>query len=160
MLKILTLAIALLVLPAVNATAQDFDKGLAAAQRGDFATALREWTPLAEQGFANAQFNLGLMNANGQGAPQDYKAAVRWYTLAAEQGNSLAYKKLGLMYEMGTGVIQDNVYAHMWWNIAASSGIKKAVKNRDLAETLMTPSQLETAQKLTRECIRKKYKGC
>ena len=38
----------------------DFQKGLAAAQRGDFATALREWTPLAEQGHAGAQAVLGL----------------------------------------------------------------------------------------------------
>ena len=160
MLKILTLAIALLIVPAFSASGQDFDKGLAAAQRGDFATALREWTPLAEQGFANAQFNLGLMNANGQGAPQDYKAAVRWYTLAAEQGNSLAYKKLGLMYEMGTGVIQDNVYAHMWWNIAASSGDKDAVKYRDFLAGILTPSQIAEAQDLARECVAKNYKGC
>ena len=30
--------------------AQDFNKGLKAAQSGDFATALKEWKPLAEQG--------------------------------------------------------------------------------------------------------------
>ena len=100
------------------------------------------------------------MNANGQGAPQDYKAAVRWYTLAAEQGNSLAYKKLGLMYEMGTGVIQDNVYAHMWWNIAASSGDKDAVKYRDFLAGILTPSQIAEAQDLARECVAKNYKGC
>ena len=48
----------------------DFDKGLIAAQNGDFATALREWTPLAEQGDASAQFNLGVMYRNGKGVPQ------------------------------------------------------------------------------------------
>ena len=50
----------------------DFQKGLAAVQRGDFATALREWTPLAEQGYATAQYNLGVMYDNGEGVPQDY----------------------------------------------------------------------------------------
>jgi TPR repeat protein len=64
----------------------DFLKGLVAAQRGDFATALREWTPLAEQGDAFAQTNLGLMYSKGKGVPQDYKTAVKWYRLAAEQG--------------------------------------------------------------------------
>ena len=44
---------------AVSAQAQDFDRGLAAAQSGDFATALKEWRPLAEQGDALAQYNLG-----------------------------------------------------------------------------------------------------
>jgi len=64
------------------------------------------------------------------------------------------------MYGNGTGVIQDNVYAHMWWNIAASSGDKDASENRDIVANRMTPSQIETAQRLARECVRKKYKGC
>lgn len=51
--------------------AQDYNKGLAAAKAGDFETALREWRPLAEQGNAGAQCNLGLMYDNGEGVPQD-----------------------------------------------------------------------------------------
>ena len=51
----------------------DFNKGLTAAQNGDFATALKEWKPLAEQGHASAQFNLGLMYRKGLGVPQDDK---------------------------------------------------------------------------------------
>jgi hypothetical protein len=85
----------------------DFQKGLDAAQKGDFATALREWTPLAEQGNAGAQFNLGVMYDNGQGVPQDYKTAVKWYRLAADQGDARAQINLGLMYEKGQGVLQD-----------------------------------------------------
>ena len=95
MLRIISLAIALFVLPAVSASGQDFDKGLTAAQSGDYATALREWTPLAEQGNAAAQTNLGVMYDNGQGVPQDYAAAVRWYRLAAEQGYAAAQSNLG-----------------------------------------------------------------
>ena len=37
----------------------DFQKGVDAYDRGDYAAALREWKPLAEQGHASAQFNLG-----------------------------------------------------------------------------------------------------
>ena len=62
----------------------DLQKGLTAAQSGDNATALHEWTTLAEQGNAYAQFNLGLMYANGQGVPRDDKTVVKWFTLAAE----------------------------------------------------------------------------
>ena len=47
--------------------ATDFEKGLEAYDKGDFATALREWKPLAEQGDADAQFNLGLIYAKGEG---------------------------------------------------------------------------------------------
>ena len=138
----------------------DFQKGLTAAQSGDFATALREFRPLAEQGDAIAQYNLGNMYSNGWGVPQNRKTAVRWFRLAAEQGNANAQSDLGTMYGLGTGVIQDNVYAHMWLNIAASSGIKDAVKNRDIVAKEMTPADISTAQKLARECVRKKYKGC
>ena len=65
--------------------AQDLNKGLKAAQSGDFATALKEWKPLAEQGDAVAQYNLGLMYKNGWGVTQDYAEAVKWYRKAAEQ---------------------------------------------------------------------------
>jgi len=64
----------------------DFQKGLTAYDNGDYATALREWKPLAEQGYYNAQNNLGVMYDSGRGVPQDYKTAVKWYRLAAEQG--------------------------------------------------------------------------
>jgi TPR repeat protein len=79
----------------------DFDKGLDAAQKGDYATALREWAPLAKQGDADAQFNLGLMHDDGQGVPQDYSTAVKWYSLAAEQGGVSAQSALGRMYRNG-----------------------------------------------------------
>ena len=103
----------------------DLQKGLDAANRGDFATALREWRPLAEQGDASAQNNLGFM------------------------------------YVYGKGVLQDYVRAHMWFNIAASSGgSKNSSKSRDNVAKKMTPSQVEKAQKLARECVRKRYKDC
>ena len=64
------------------------------------------------------------------------------------------------MYYEGLGVPQDNVYAHMWLNIAASSGDKDAVEFRDWVGEKMTPSQLETSQRIAGECVRKQYKGC
>jgi uncharacterized protein len=195
--RLLILPVLLLTLlvgtPAFSA---DFQKGLTAAKSGDYATALREWTPLAKQGNASAQYNLGVIYGNGQGVPQDYKTAVKWYRLAAEQGdadaqydlgvmydngqgvpqdyktavkwyslaakqgNAFAQGNLGVMYGLGKGVIQDIVYAHMWGNLGASNGNENGGKLRDFVAKRMTPSQLETAQKLARECVRKKYKGC
>ena len=139
----------------------DFPKGLTAYKSGDYATALREWTPLAKQGNVSAQFNLGLMYETGQGVPKDYKTAVKWYRLAAEQGHPKSQYNLGVMYDNGQGVLQDYVRAHMWYNIAAISGkSKNASKNRDLLAKQMNSNQIETAQKLARECVRKNYKGC
>ena len=64
----------------------DFQKGLAAYEKGDYATALKEWTPLAEQGDADAQSNLGFMYDNGEGVPQDYVRAHMWVNLGASNG--------------------------------------------------------------------------
>ena len=86
MIKHLTLLIAFLMTFSSSVVAQDFQKGLAAAQAGDYATALKEWKPLAEAGNVVAQHNVGLMYDNGDGVPQDYRKAVQWYRLAAEQG--------------------------------------------------------------------------
>jgi TPR repeat protein len=159
--RLLILPVLLLTLLAgTPAFSADFQKGLTAAKSGDFATALREWEPLAKQGDAGIQSLVGSMYNEGKGAPQDYKTAVKWYRLAAKQGYALAQLNLGFMYSNGRGVIQDNVYAHMWWNIASISGDKDAVKNRDIVATKMTPVQRAEAEKLARECVRKKYKGC
>tara|TARA_Y100000294_G_C8300892_1_gene234681 strand:- start:140 stop:523 length:384 start_codon:yes stop_codon:yes gene_type:complete len=63
-----------------------FQEGYDAVRRGDYATALKEWKPLAEQGDADAQYLLGLMYRNGLDVPEDYKLAVEWYRKSAEQG--------------------------------------------------------------------------
>ena len=86
MKKILTtlcLTLTLLLGSIGNSESADFQKGVTAVQSGDFATALREWAPLAEQGDASAQFNLGKMYDEGDGVPQDYKTAVKWYKLSS-----------------------------------------------------------------------------
>ena len=156
----LCLTIAVLLGSAGMSASADFQKGYAAYKSGDYATALREWKPLAKQGDDFAQNNLGEKYREGRGVPQDYKTAVKWYRLAAEQGNAVAQRNLGLSYVLGQAVLKDYVYAHMWLNIAASSEDKNAVKGRDMVAGMMTPSQLEKAQDLARECVRKKYKGC
>lgn len=138
----------------------DLAKGLAAAQRGDFTTALKEWTPLAEQGNIIAQYNLGSMYKKGDGVPQNDKAAVKWFTLSAEQGDAEAQTNLSVMFGLGDGVIQDFVISHMWANIGRANGDKNSDKAIELLILQMTPSQIEKAQDLARECVKKNYKGC
>jgi len=81
----------------------DYQAGIDANNRGDYATALREWRPLAEQGFTAAQFNLGQLYANGQGVPQDYVQARQWWEKAAVQGDVEAATNLGTLYLNGQG---------------------------------------------------------
>ncbi len=79
---ILFLAVALTPGAAVAGPLED---GMDAHKSGDYATALRLWRPLAEQGHADAQFALGFMLEHGQGAPRDRVQAHMLYSLAASR---------------------------------------------------------------------------
>ena len=82
----------------------------------------------------------------------------------AEGGCVESQYKLGLMYATGHGVGQDNVLAHMWFNIANSLASKRMrkyyIKDKKSAEKEMSSAQIIKAQKMARECVRKKYTGC
>ena len=99
-----------------------FDEGVAAYDRGDFATALREWRLLAERGHAESQRNLGAMYAGGRGVPQNNAEAGKWYRLAAEQEYALAHATLEGMYVKGRGVPENDVEAVKWYRLAAEQG--------------------------------------
>ncbi len=144
-----------------GANAQDFDKGLAAYNAGDYQTALSEWIILADGGNADAQYNIGQMYRNGLGVIQGYTEAAIWYRLAANQGLVLAQHNLGMMYVNGEGVIQNVVIAHMWFNIASANGYDVAAYMRDfIAAETMTREEIEKAQAMAQECISSGYKDC
>ena len=159
-LQSLVLAITLLLVSVSVATAQNFNKGLEAAQSGDYQTALREWRPLAEQGDKQAQALLGMMYDEGQGVLQDYAEAVRWYRLAAEQGDADSQNNLALMYEFGHAGLQSNVMAHMWYNIASANGQSKSGEWRDERAGLMSQADISKAQEMARECMSSNYQNC
>lgn len=83
----------------------------------------------AEQGYADAQFNLGLMYANGEGVEQDMHEAVELFKKAAEQGHVDAQNNLGALYFMGEGVERDEDKAIAWFEKAAAQGNEEAKEN-------------------------------
>ena len=87
-----SLILTLFLFSATSAWSADWNKGWDAYEKGDYATALREWEPLAEQGDADAQFNLGVMYANGRGVIQDNIYAHMWWNIAASSGDKDASK--------------------------------------------------------------------
>jgi TPR repeat protein len=89
------------------ARAGDFEDGHAAYMHGDFETALRLWTGLAEQGHADAQYMLGLEYFNGRAVPKDDRQAAKWLRRSAAQGNTDAQYLLGLVdYDSGSASTQ------------------------------------------------------
>ena len=98
-----------------------------------FAESLSETRKKAEQGDANAQFNLGWMYAIGDGVPKDSTEAVKWFRKAAEQGNANAQCSLGLKYDKGDGVPKDEREAVKWYRKAAEQGDAHAQFNLGLS---------------------------
>ncbi len=139
----------------VLAGAEPFEDGVAAYRRGDYAAALKFWRPLAEQGHAEAQYNLGIVYYKGRGVPQDDAEAVTWYRKAAEQGYASAQFTLGLMYGSGKVVPKDYVSAHIWLNIAVAQGNDKAQNYRDRTAKRMTHGQIDAAERLAHERMEK-----
>jgi len=146
----------------------ELDKGLDAVSKGDRQTALNEWLPLAENGDAAAQYNIGVMfdpDRYLRPSIENTKIALKWYTLAAEQGYSSAQQNLGLLYAKGQGVLRSYVRAFMWFSLAEITAIdvgmkKHSAESRDIAATFMNASEIEEAKKLTQECIKRQFKGC
>ena len=102
-----------LIIPFSILDAADFQKGFEAHLKGDYISAIKEWGPLAAQGDASAQFNIGNMFDFGKGVTEDNAQAVYWYSKSAEQGNANAQYALGWMYENGEGVVKDLSLIHI-----------------------------------------------
>lgn len=100
----------------------DFKAGMDAYHRGDYATAMREWQPLAEQGQVVAQYQLGLLYANGQGVTKDDAKARQWYEKAAVQGHVEAQVNLGILLMYARGGQQDYKMAVYYLRLSANQG--------------------------------------
>jgi TPR repeat protein len=96
----------------------DFNAGVAAYKKGDFAAAVAQFSA---DGRPASQYFLATMYYNGKGVPLDRKAAADWFRKAAEQGDTHAQYRLGIMYLKGDGVSQDKKEASSWLRKAADS---------------------------------------
>ena len=89
---------------------------------------LEEELKKAEQGNADAQFNIALRYEKGCGFEQNTNEAVKWYKLSAENGCAKAQNNLGTMYFNGEGIKQDYSEAVKWYKLAAEHGNSDAIK--------------------------------
>ena len=136
----------ILLLIASNGIAAHYEKGFNAYSEGDYATALAEWRPLAEQGDANGQFGLGLLYANGWGVDLNDDEALKWYGFAANQGHGEAAYNLGVMNANGWGVPQSDEGAFKWYSIAAERGFTTAQTSLGKMYAIGFGAPLDTVQ--------------
>lgn len=117
----------------------------------DNANAFKWLKKAADQGHALSQANLGLIYASGDGVVKDDQLSVEWHQKAANQGNVTSQNNLGVAYEHGIGITKDAQSAYYWYLLAAAEGEKKALKNRDRIERILTPSEKANAQTAARD---------
>ncbi len=135
-----------------GAAAQDFRRGLAAYNSADFATAVANWRPLAEQGDPDSQAALAFLYFKGLGVAQSDTTAVSWYARAAEKGQPEAQLFLGWSYLDGSGVARDAVQSYKWCDLAYSNGAADAaLACRDSAAQRMTADQLRESMRQVNE---------
>jgi len=106
----------------IPAVAADDHPGMKAFQAGDYAAAYKVWRPLADQGDANAQCNLGIMYQKGLGVDRDQGQAFQLFQAAADKGNAQAQYQLAQMFAKGWGVPQSYSSALMWTQKSAAAG--------------------------------------
>jgi len=121
-----TLVVVFLLFP-VAVFAADLQKGLAAFNAGDYATAMAECQPLADEGNVEAMFCVGRMYANGFGVDMNDELALKWYGLAAAAGHAESQYNLGVMHANGWGVEMNDVPAVGYYKLAAEQGYPPAL---------------------------------
>ena len=119
----------------------DYEDGMAALNRGDYAAAHAEFMALAKQGNRDAQFALGQMYDFGLGFPQNIPLAFNWYREAAELGHPESQSILGFMHAHGVGTQQNILEGYVWFSLAASQGNPIAEANREKLARGMTAEE-------------------
>src|SRR3954452_8437303 len=123
MFRRLVVLAAVLGAAAAPLSGQNVKAGVEAWQRSDYAGAIAIWRPLAENGDADAAFNLGQAYRLGRGVPTNLAAAQTWFERAAAKGHVDAQATLGLMlFENG-----DRPGGIRWLKLAAEKGEPRAL---------------------------------
>lgn len=153
--KAALLAVSLMLASLAPARAQDFNAGLVAFEKRDYATALANWWPLAVNGDARSQASLGFMFYSGSGVTRDDRQSLDWFRKAAEAGQPTAQFFLGLHYLFGRGLIADAAHAHAWCDIAMTYGYEDALYCREEAALRMKGDDMSRSRAFTAEFYRK-----
>ncbi|MGQ0708850.1 MAG: tetratricopeptide repeat protein [Rhodoferax sp.] len=80
----------------------------------------------ARLGIAQAQYDVGLMYANGLGVPKNLSQALYWIRNGADRGHAGAQYLLGSHYASGHGLEKSAIHALYWLQKAAAQGHAKA----------------------------------
>ena len=111
---------------------EQFELGSSFYDKGDYQEAIKWFTKAAENGYPEAQSELGFMYLNGEGVAVNKIEAVKWLAKAGEKGDAMAQQALGYLYKQGDGVPKNIAESNRWYSLAAPQfyeGAKKAMKS-------------------------------
>lgn len=98
---------------------EQYEMGSSYYDKGNYQEAIKWYTRAAENGYLDAQSELGFMYLNGEGTVVNKIEAVKWLKMAGEKGDALAQQTLGYLYKNGDGVPRDEKEAQKWFKEAA-----------------------------------------
>ncbi|MDR3630730.1 MAG: tetratricopeptide repeat protein [Desulfocapsaceae bacterium] len=114
----------------------------------------------AENGDRDAQNELAFLYYVGRGVGQDFRTAYKWFEKAAREGLVVAQYNVGIMWYTGNGVdSSDLIQAYSWLSLAAANGHQDASAASKYIETIISPSELQEAQKRGMQLYRQINEG-
>jgi len=118
------------------------------------AKSLADLQKLADQGNADAQWQMGVRYHSGENVPHDDAQAMQWFLRAAEQGHVAAQSALGAYYWAGRGVPEDLSKAYFWSAIALANGDENSKARLEGLASQMTHAQVSAARQQAEVWIR------
>lgn len=137
--------------PPSNPDYTEYRRGVSAYDAGDHAAALEVWLPLAEKGYALAQYAIGDMYYRGDGVDKDLEEAAKWIRGAADSWLPGALYHLGFLNLRGEGLAQDPVEAYRLMRLADTLGHRDAKTVLNRLEGSLDPDQLAAANRIESE---------
>lgn len=114
----------------------------------------------ANDGDAQAAYDLGFLYNSGLGVEQDLPRAFQWYLTAAKGGLLQAQDKVSMFYSVGVGTIRSDELAYFWILIAQYNGGQNLSSQMIRLEESMTAETRERAQRNARRCVESAYSDC
>lgn len=129
----------------------DYNLGVNAYKKKDYAEAAAQWKKSVARGNADAMNNLGFLLYYGYGVTKDLEAAIGLWRAASFAGTSEAQWHLGNAYQTGVGVEKDAAKAYAWYRCAietASTKIRSKAADSEGEADILEDAQ-ESLQQLS-----------